>query len=86
MTVPALQQLNEAIEELQEYNDVCGLRDEQKPSAMVFMVDPLANPNAQVRIVGEPELLVQVLMMALGDPSNAPFRLAFEEAFGLEDE
>lgn len=85
MAIPAFDQLNQAIEELDEYNDECGLPDELQPSAMVFMVDPRSNPNSQARIIGDPDVLVQVLMMALGDPANEAFRTAFEEAFGLEE-
>jgi hypothetical protein len=78
--IPAFQQLNDAIEELEEYNEVCDLIDEQQPSAMVLMVDPRSTgpTNCQARILGDPDLLVQVLLIAARD--NEAFREALVDA------
>lgn len=76
--IPALQQLNDAIEELEEYAEVCGLIDAEQPSALVLMVDPLSRPNCSARIVGDCNVLVQALLVA--SKGNEAFRTALVDA------
>jgi len=80
LMIPAFQQLNDAIEVLDEHNEVCDLIDEQQPSALVLMVDPRSTGpnNCQARILGDPDLLVQVLLLAARD--NEAFRDALTDA------
>ncbi|TGE22806.1 hypothetical protein [Hymenobacter metallicola] len=81
MKVPAIEILKEAFDELNEWQEHTSTPEDLWPSAMLLVVEPSHNPNARARITGDPDLLVQVLHMALKDPSNAEFVRAFNEAF-----
>ena len=81
MKVPAIEILKDAFDEFNEWTEVTSTPEDQHPSAMLLVVEPTRNPNARARITGDPDLLVQVLKMALNDPSNKEFARAFQEEF-----
>lgn len=79
MEAPFLTALNDAFDEIPEWRECCGLKEEWQPDALLLVHDPRQGGmvNARARIDGDPEYLVQVLAMALRAPENAEFRTAF---------
>lgn len=84
MKVPAIEIMKDAFEEFNAWQEHTTAPEEHHPSALLLLVEPTRRPNARARITGDPDLLVQVLKMALNDPSNSEFARAFEEAFTQE--
>jgi hypothetical protein len=78
--IPAIASLNEAVEELDAWCDdhQDRLPEELLPSALVLTVDPRSTPNARARISGDPEVLVQAMLLAARD--NEAFREALVDA------
>ena len=81
MQVPAIEMMKEAFDEFNEWQDYTNTPEQEQPSALLLIVEPTQAPNARARITGDPDLLVQVLKMALNDPSNREFARAFAAAF-----
>ncbi len=52
--------------------------DEYRPSALQISFNPASN-TGRFRVVGDPDVLMQVLRQALADPKNKGFRAAFVE-------
>ena len=78
--IPAIATLTQAFEELEDWCDDHALviADEELPSALVVTVDPRSTPNARARICGDPDHLVQALLIAA--QGNEAFRDALTDA------
>jgi hypothetical protein len=78
--IPAIATLIEGIEELDAWCDYHEdkVPEELLPSALMLAVDPRSTPNATARISGDPEHLVQALLVAAR--GNEAFREALVNA------
>jgi len=78
--IPAIHALTEAFEELEEWCDdhEGQVAEHLLPSALLLTVDPRTTPNARARICGEPEQLLQALLIAA--KGNEAFRDALTDA------
>jgi hypothetical protein len=84
MNIEQVDDLHTAFDEFDSWSATTKLEEENQPSVMMLTFQPMKSPNSRARITGDPHALVQVLMVALGDPSNEEFQDALYAALGID--